>query len=71
MSTKSKLIYLLLVLIFAFTSLGAGAVAGVQMAAHEMHSDAAYHLDSPQTSSPSFVIAGDCDMSAGCGSGGG
>ena len=66
MSVKSKLVYLILVLIFAFTSLAAGAVVSVELTAHDAYSNSAYHVDD-QFSTPSFVIAGDCDLEAGCG----
>lgn len=70
MSVKSKFVYLLLVLIFAFTSLAAGAVVSVELAAHDAYSDTAYHVNT-EWSGPSFVIAGECDAGPTCGGGGG
>jgi hypothetical protein len=71
MSTRSKFFYVLFVLIFAFTSLAAGAFAGVQhSAAHNGQLDTAYHVDSA-SGGPSFSIAGHCDIAPACGSGGG
>lgn len=64
MSGKSKLVYFLLVLIFAFTSLAAGAAVTVELAAaHDAYGDTAYHVDT-QLGSPSFIIAGECDVNA-------
>jgi hypothetical protein len=71
MSTRSRIIYLLVVLIFAFTSLVAGAFAAVQTAAHDLQqSDTAFHLDGV-LGGPAYSIAGDCDMTPGCGNGAG
>jgi hypothetical protein len=72
MSTRSKIVYLLVALLFVFTSLAGGAFAAVEMAAHNLHdSDAAFHLNG-SVSAPSYSIAkGECDMIPGCGSGSG
>ena len=71
MSTRSKIVYLLVALVFVFTSLAGGAFAAVQTAAHDLHqSDAAFHVDG-SLGSPAYSIAGDCDMTPGCGSGSG
>jgi hypothetical protein len=71
MSTRSKIVCLLVVLIFAFTSLAVGAFAGVQTAAHDLgQSDTAYHLSNPLNGAGTS-IAGHCDMSPSCSSGGG
>lgn len=71
MSTKSKFFYVLFVLIFAFTSLAAGAFAGVQHSvAQNSQSGTAYHADG-LSDGASFTIAGVCDMAPICGSGGG
>jgi hypothetical protein len=71
MSTRSKIVYLLVVLIFAFTSLAAGAFAAVQTAAHDLQqSDSAYHLDG-SSGVPAYSIAGDCDSAPACSTGSG
>lgn len=71
MSTRSRIIYLLVVLIFAFTSLAAGAFAAAQTAAHELQqSDTVYHLNG-SLGVPAYSIAGDCDGAPACSSGSG
>jgi hypothetical protein len=71
MSTRSRIIYILVVLIFAFTSLAAGAFSAVQTAAHDLHqSDSAYYIDS-SVGHPAYSIAGDCDGAPACSNGGG
>jgi hypothetical protein len=72
MSTRSKIVYVLLVLVFAFTSLAAGAFAAVETAAFDFnHGDSAVHFEmNPGT--PAYSIAvGECDMGSGCGYGSG
>lgn len=71
MSTRSKIVYLIVVLLFVFTSLAGGAFAAVQMAAHDLNqSDVGFHLDG-SLGSPAYSIAGECDMAPSCGSGSG
>lgn len=71
MSTRSKLVYLIVALIFVFTSLAGGAFAAVQMAAHDLsNSGTVFHIDG-SSGSPAFSIAGECDMAGSCGSGSG
>ena len=71
MSTRSRIIYILVVLIFAFTSLAAGAFAAVQTVFHDLQqSDAAYHIDG-SLGLPAYSIAGECDASPACSSGSG
>lgn len=71
MSTRSRIIYILVVLIFAFTSLAAGAFSAIQTAAHDLQqSDAAYHLDGA-LGVPAYSIAGDCDGIPACSTGSG
>lgn len=64
MSTRSKIVYLLVTLVFVFTSLAGGAFAAVRIAAHDLNqTDVGFHhrgtLDSP-----AYSIAGDCDTSS-------
>jgi hypothetical protein len=71
MTTRSKIICVLIVLIFAFTSLSAFAFVQVQTAAHSTYQlDTAYHSDGSFGGS-AYSIAGHCDISPLCGSGGG
>jgi hypothetical protein len=71
MSTRSKLVYLIVALIFVFTSLAGGAFAAVQMAAHDLPgAGTVFNIDGG-SGTPAFSIAGDCDMAGGCGSGSG
>jgi hypothetical protein len=70
MSKRTKLVSLLFVLVFAFVSLAGAAFAAVQTAAHTLQqTDTAFlvngSLDSPMS------IAGVCDMTPSCSSGGG
>jgi hypothetical protein len=67
MSTRSKIVYLFVALIFVFTSLAGGAFAAVQMAAHDVN--VGFHVQ--DAGSPAYSIAGDCDMAMSCGSGSG
>ncbi len=70
MSTRSKIIFLLLVLVFAFSSLAVGVITGTQLAAHDMGQfDAAYHPDS--LNGAIFTLAGHCDAAPSCSSGSG
>lgn len=71
MSKRSKLVYLIIALLFIFTSLAGGTFAAVQMAAIDSYQlDVGFHLDG-SLGSPAYSIAGDCDMAAGCGIGSG
>ena len=70
MSNRSKIVYLLLALLFVFTSLAGSAFAAVQMAAVDFNqSDIGFHLDG-SLDGPSS-IAGRCDMAGPCGGGSG
>jgi hypothetical protein len=71
MSKRSKLVCLIVALLFIFTSLAGGAFAAVQIVAIDSdQSDVGFHLDG-SLGTPAYSIAGDCDMAAGCGIGSG
>jgi hypothetical protein len=64
MSPRSKLVYLLLALIVAFTSLAGGAFAlshAADISVNLQQIDAASQPDS-SLNSPVYSIAGDCDV---------
>ena len=68
MSTRSKIVFLVVALVLVFTALAGGAYAAVQMAAHDVNHSVGFHVDS---SSPASILAGHCDMAMSCGSGSG
>jgi len=70
MSTKTKILSLLVVLVFAFTSLAAIAFVEGNALGHSDVFDTAYQVDGP-LGGASAVIAGHCDASPVCSSGGG
>jgi len=71
MSKRSKILYLIVTLLFIFTSLAGGALAVVQMTANDLNpSNIGSHLGDLLGSS-AYSIAGECDMACGSGSGSG
>lgn len=70
MSTKSKILSLLVVLIFAFTSLAAVAFTEASAFGQSDLYNTAYQVDGP-LGGASSIIAGHCDASPVCSSGGG
>lgn len=71
MSTRSKIVYLFVVLLFAVSTLAGAAFSAVQSAAHDLHqSDSAFHIDG-SLGAPAYSIAGECDMAPACGGGSG
>ncbi|MFZ0548615.1 MAG: hypothetical protein WAM60_24410 [Candidatus Promineifilaceae bacterium] len=71
MSTRAKIVHILVVLIFVVTSVVAGAFAVVHTGAHDLSTTGtAFHVDG-SVGGPAYSIAGHCDMAAGCGAGSG
>lgn len=71
MSKGSKIVCLIVTLLFIFVSLAGGAFAAVQTAAHDSNlTETGFHIDG-SSGSPAYIIAGDCDAGMSCGAGSG
>lgn len=71
MSKGSKIVYLIVTLLFIFVSLAGGAFVAVEMTAHDSNLiETGFHVNG-SGGSPAYSIAGDCDAGMACGSGSG